>query len=97
MTTIRKVTAEITVQNTFSDEILIPNAFNFGLIGTAFVGTVTLQRRMDATDVWRDVTTKTADFEGWDIQPGGAELRFGVKTGDYTSGSIIGFISRAKN
>jgi len=87
----------ISAQNTFSDELVINERFNFSLISTAFVGIVTLQRRFNSSDSWRDVDTFTTDFEGWDIQPGGAQYRFGVKTGEYTSGSIEGRLSNARN
>ena len=86
----------ISAENTFSDAIVIDERFNFSLISTSFVGTVTLQRRFNNSDSWRDVETYTTDFEGWDVQPGGAQYRFGVKTGEYTSGSVEGRISNAR-
>lgn len=89
------VELEISAQNTYSDALLIKREFNFSLISSSFVGTVTLQRRFNSSDSWRDVATYTSDFEGWDVQPGGAQYRFGVKTGEYTSGSITGRISNS--
>ena len=89
--------ATISAQNTFSDAIGIDHHFNFSLISNSFVGTVTLQRRFNAADSWRDIATYTGSFESWDKYPGGGQLRFGVKTGDYTSGSVVGRISNARS
>lgn len=87
----------INAQNTFSAAVNVRNYFNFSLISSSFSGTVTLQRRFNDSDSWRDIATYTTDFEGWDQQPGGGQIRFGVKTGDFTSGSITGRLSEVLN
>jgi hypothetical protein len=81
---------DIDAQNTFSDPVLVDGAFSFSLLGTAFTGTVTIQRRFNNDDTWRDINTFTTDFEGNDYQAGSAQLRFGIKTGEYSSGSVLG-------
>ena len=84
------ITLTISADNIFSDPLNVSHVFNFSLVTSDFIGVVTLQRRFNSGDTWRDVNTFKDSFEGWDAQPGGGQLRFGVKTGDYTSGRITG-------
>lgn len=80
-------------ENQFSDEAFVKEGFSFSLRSpSGFSGTVTLQRRFSPNDPWGDVNTYTFDFEGVDVQPQQARFRFGIKTGDYVSGSIVGII-----
>ncbi len=96
------VAATITAENTFSNHILVTGvdaarAFSIqitGLTGTST--TVTLQRSFDAGASWYDVTTYTTDQsttfdDGLDNQI--IQYRFGVKTGDYSSGTIVGTLA----
>lgn len=94
------VTKSITAQNTFSNEIRITGVDSSriftivigGLSGT--LSTVTLQRSLDEPGNWEDVpsltwtadTTQTYD-DGLDNQI--VYYRIGVKTGDYTAGTIV--------
>lgn len=77
-------------ENSFSDTVLVKGQFNFSLLSTDFNGKVTIQRRYNDQDTWRVVNKFAGSFEGWDFQPGRMHYRFGIKTGDYISGSIAG-------
>lgn len=90
------VTASIDAENEFTNSILVTGAasvrgFAVVIEGTgAFTATITLQRSVDETS-WTDVGTYTADSaETFNDQLENIELyyRIGVKTGDYTSGTI---------
>lgn len=78
----------ITAENTFSDGLYIEGAFNFSISGT-FVATVTVQRSFDQGSTWRDVDTFTAPIETYGNDPEPVVVyRAGVKTGDFTSGTV---------
>jgi len=86
------VSASITAQNTFSDPFggpaVFPGHYNISVSGT-WVATVTLQRSFDAGATWQDVVTLTSNIEAWDLEPTpGALIRIGVKSGQFTSGTI---------
>jgi len=85
------VTKSIGVQNIFSDWLFVKGYFNWSLWGT-WVGTVTLQRTFDGGSTQLDVTTSAANTESIKHEPEGAYYRFGIKTGDYTSGTLQGRI-----
>ena len=73
-------------ENTWSDPIRIMGSFNLSISGT-FSATVTVQRSEDGT-TWRNVDTWTAPSEEVGYDPMKNYYRGGVKTGDYTSGSV---------
>lgn len=87
---------DISAENTFSAGLYINGEFDFSLSGT-WVGTITVQRkRDDAGASWEDVE----DFDENGIYPGedvekniAVQYRFGVKTGNYTSGTVTGRFS----
>lgn len=83
------VSKAITAQNTFTDamENQGGRGFNLSIWGT-FVATVTLQRSFDNGQTWLDVATYTAPKEDTGMDPEGNLLRVGVKTGDFTSGTV---------
>ncbi len=82
------VTASITAQNTFSDGLYVEGDFNLSISGT-FVATVTVQRSFDQGSTWRDVDTFTAPIETFGTDPEPVVVyRAGVKTGDFTSGTV---------
>ena len=87
------VTASITAQNTFSDWLRIKGPFNFSVWGT-WVATVVLQRSFDGGSTQLNVDTYTANEEVASEEPEGAHYRFGVATGNYTSGTIRGRLSQ---
>ena len=79
---------DISAQNTFSDGIYTEGGFNLSISGT-FVATVTVQRSFDAGSTWRDVDTFTAPIETYGVDPEPVVVyRAGVKTGEYTSGTV---------
>jgi hypothetical protein len=88
---------ELTInsENTYSDAVYVSKDFVFSLISTSFSGIVTVQRSFESTLViWRDVKSfDSTSIEENGVQPGGAWYRFGTKTGEYTSGSIVGRLS----
>lgn len=89
-----KVTATLVAENTFSDAIAMrAGGFSFSISGING-DTVYLQRSIDGGTTWIDVAYYTAD--GW--YPGnepqhGTTWRFGIKTGGYSAGTVIGVIS----
>lgn len=80
------VSKAIGAQNTFSDPARFTGNFNISISGT-FVATATVQRSPDGTN-WFDVNTYTAPFEGTGFEPELMYYRIGVKTGQYTSGTV---------
>jgi hypothetical protein len=102
-TTITKRSLSITAENTFSAPISLISGhpgFNFSLSGT-WVATVWLQRSFDydasnpSAATWLDVNSYTANVEDTGSDPEtGVFYRFGVKTGGFTSGTIVGRISQ---
>jgi hypothetical protein len=85
MTTI--ATASIVAQNTFSDAARLEGYFNLSISGT-WVATVTVQRSID-NSTWVDVNTFTTNFEGVGFEPEFMWYRVGVKTGAFTSGTVV--------
>jgi hypothetical protein len=82
------VEKDITAQNTFSDGIYTQGGFNLSIAGT-FAATVTVQRSFDQGSTWRDVDTFTAPIETYGVDPEPVVVyRAGVKTGDFTSGTV---------
>ena len=81
--------ASITAQNTFTTAmtVLTEERISISVSGT-FVGTVTLQRQMDATN-WRDVETWTTEIERTYLSDEKQKVRIGIKTGDFTSGTAV--------
>jgi hypothetical protein len=88
------VTATITSQNSFTDKIQAKEIMNFSVSGT-FVATVTVQRSFDDGVTWHDLETYTAPYQDVMIQAAEEPMvvRAGVKTGAFTSGSIVVRIS----
>lgn len=86
-----RTSVSITAQNTFSDSIRIVGSFNLSVSGT-FVASVVAQRSEDGT-TWRDVKTYTAPAEEVGYDPILNYYRVGVKTGGYTSGTVVASIN----
>jgi len=79
---------DISAENTFSDGLYTEGDFNLSISGT-FVATITVQRSFDKGSTWRDVDTFTAPIETYGVDPEPVVVyRAGVKTGDYTSGTV---------
>ncbi len=88
------VTASLTAQNTFSSAIVIFGKFNFSLSGT-WGATVFVQRSYDEGVTWLDVAQYTGNVENSGDEPErDVQYRFGVKTGGFTSGTIVGRLSQ---
>jgi len=100
MAAVRKRTKSITAQNTFSDAISLKSGGQLILTGT-WTATVTVQEYDEGSAAWVDVTNNsgtafTATANGtYSIAPGGfsGKYRFGVKTGGFTSGTVVGTIT----
>lgn len=84
----------IEAQNVFTDELFLypGERLSISIAGT-FTATVTLQRQLDGAN-WRDVPDSDGNF-GWTapteqsyVADESQIVRLGVKTGDYTSGTI---------
>lgn len=96
----QRVEVEITAENTFSDPIRVDGvdsqrAFLVQLSGT-WTATVTLQRSVGEPGTWVDVNTYSANTtvtvdDGFDNQI--IYYRIGVKTGDFTSGTLDAALS----
>jgi len=82
------VSANITAENTFTDAVRLEGYFNFSISGT-WAATVTVQRSLDGATNWVDVDTFTANSEEVGFEPEFMYYRVGVKTGEFTSGTVI--------
>ena len=85
MTTI--ATANITAENTFTTAARLEGYFNLSISG-AWAATVTVQRSID-NSTWVDVDTFTANAEEVGFEPELMWYRVGVKTGEFTSGTVV--------
>jgi hypothetical protein len=83
------VSATITGEDSFTNQVIFEvGTFSISVYGT-FVGAVTLQRTWDEGATWLDVHCFEEPEEAIaDNSEEQAEWRIGVKTGDYTSGTI---------
>lgn len=91
----QRVTRSISAQNTFSDAIRVTGVgtsrtYSFNVSGT-FTATWTLQRSVGEEGNWEDIasssaTVDSATADGLDNQI--VFYRIGVKTGNYTSGTL---------
>jgi len=81
-----KLTA--TAQNKFTPSALYNGPVNVSIAGT-FTATVTLQRSFNGGTTWKDVSTWTAAAETSINHPQQLHYRLGVKTGEFTSGTIF--------
>lgn len=87
-------TRTITAENQWTGTLDLIGFFNYSAQGT-YVATVTLQRSFDGS-TWEDVDSDTAPFSLVGFEPLAPfkfskptiKYRIGVKTGDFTSGSI---------
>ena len=88
MSQLQEVT--ITAQNTFTGPIQAPYDHDIAVsISGTFGATVTAQRSLDNGITWADLdTTYTAPAEFNIVSTAGCIYRVGVKTGDFTSGTV---------
>lgn len=88
-------TKTITAENQWTGALDLIGFFNYSAQGT-FVATVTLQRSFDDGSTWEDVDSNDSAFSLSGFEPLApfkfskphVKYRLGVKTGDFTSGSI---------
>jgi len=84
-------TKTISAADSWTDPVHIIGDFNLSIVAStspAFDGTVTVQRSSDGTN-WRDVDTwvnVSSEEVGYD--PMKNYYRAGIKTGEYTAGSV---------
>ena len=84
-------TKTISAADSWTDPVHIIGDFNLSIVAStspAFDGTVTVQRSSDGTN-WRDVDTwvsVSSEEVGYD--PMKNYYRGGIKTGEYTAGSV---------
>ena len=89
----RLASASIAAQNTFTDAVRLGGNFNVSIQGT-FSATVFVQRSYD-NSTWYDVESFTAATELIGFEPEYIWYRVGVKTGGYTSGTVVARIGQA--
>ena len=79
----------LTAENTFTDEFIPkPGEWVFSIRGT-FVATVSVQRSLDDGVTYSDLEQFTSAVEGVGRRIiAGERFRIGIKTGDYTSGTV---------
>jgi hypothetical protein len=84
------VNASLSAANTWSNEFKVTdNNFDISIYGT-FVATVSIQRKYlgEADAEYRDVETTTVPIERYGEVSGSWVYRVGIKTGQYTSGTV---------
>lgn len=90
----KNVSASVTAQNSFTDLVQMDAKQKAAIsISGTFSATVTVQRRLDGTN-WRDVQNFSSPTEQTYEAECGQELRVGVKTGNFTSGTVTIIISK---
>jgi hypothetical protein len=95
MATKRLMIASLAAENTYSDPLELEKGyFNFSLTGT-WSAAVWVQRSFDRGGSWRDVKSfvKNCEVIGYELE-GNIFYRFGIKTGGYTSGTVVGRMSQ---
>lgn len=82
------VSASITAQNTFTDWLTLNKGERYSVaIGGTFSATVTVQREFTGGAV-HDIDSKSAADVIDGVSPCQCSVRVGVKTGDFTSGTV---------
>ena len=88
------ITRSIAAENLFTDPVRLTGFFNISLSG-AWSATVTVQRSFDQGSTWFDVETFVSNTQEYGFEPeGGVYYRIGVKTGNFTSGTVVARLSR---
>jgi len=91
--TSNSVSATLSAEDTWTaDGKKFTNDLRYKFESNSFVGTATIQARFLSSQDWSDIGSVTGDFIDYDLLPGSWEVRVGIKTGDYTSGSIDAYI-----
>ncbi len=88
------VTRSITGENLFTDPVKLTGFFNISLSGT-WSATVTVQRSFDKGSTWFDVETFVSNTQEYGFEPeSGVYYRVGVKTGNFSSDTVVARLSR---
>jgi len=89
----RSSTKTIEADNQYSDAVYLHGSFNLSLSGT-WNATVCVQRSFDGGATWLDVESfeESGEYAGFEPEDN-VMYRFGVPTGAYTSGSVVGRLS----
>ena len=89
-----QIEARIAAEDSYSSAIAVHGDFNLSLSGT-WTATVWVQRSFDGGVTWLDVKSYTDNVEeiGEEVERG-VLYRFGVKTGGFTLGPVVGRISQ---
>lgn len=95
----QRVTKSIAAQNTFTDPIKVTGIeesrrFSISITGAGWTATVTLQRSLGVVGNWEDVSGESWTANVADTYADGLDnqivyYRLGVKTGDYTIGTVV--------
>ena len=89
------VTKSINAENTWTDIVVPKDNFysghlNISVTGVTWEAIVTLQRSFDSGATWNDVTTYESNAEKSLMdEEFGVQYKIGVKTGEYTSGTVL--------
>lgn len=87
-------TRSIAAENLFTDAAELVGYFNISISGT-WAGTVTAQRSFDGGSTWLDVAEWVSNTEEYGFEPEReVQYRAGVKTGKFTSGTVVVRISQ---
>lgn len=90
----QNTTKSVTAENTFTDAVQLDANKKAAIsISGTFSATVTVQRRLDGAN-WRDVQSFSAATEQSYEADVGQEIRVGVKTGDFSSGTVAIAVSK---
>ena len=83
------ITRSVASQNQFTDGVTLHGYFNLSISGT-WSATVTLQRSFNSGSTWFDVGARTQNIEEYGLEPeDSVQYRVGVKSGDFTSGTVV--------
>lgn len=79
----------ISAQNIFTPSILLEKRERLSVsVSGTFDATITLQRQLDAVN-WRDIMSWSGAVELSYIGDEGQDIRIGIRTGDYVSGTAL--------
>ena len=82
--------ASLTAENTFTAALtgIVAGTRVSVSVSGSYSATVTLQRRVDGSN-YRDVTNWTSETESTYVSDEKQDLRLGIKSGDFTSGTAV--------
>ncbi len=94
MTDRDKVEESLSAENTFTEILQIDANDRYAVsVSGTFVATVTIQRRFDGVN-WHNIESYTVETEKDGIAAAGQQIKIGILSGDYTSGTALCRISK---